>query len=489
MCSAASTARRPAERARIVTPAVMSAPAPTLDSAFVTTALAGMLRAHDGPERTFQRAVIDSRLVRAGDLFVALAGEHHDGHAFAAEAAKAGAHGLLLARPLEPLDGCTAFVVDDPLAALQRLAAEWRRALPATAVVGITGNVGKTTTKLITAALLGARYRVQASSENYNNEIGVPLCLLELRPQTERAVIELGMYTTGEIALLCEWTQPRIGVVLNVGPVHLERAGSMEAIIAAKCELPEALDADGHAVLNADDPDVRAMAAHTRARVWLFGSGEDAEVRGADVRGHGEDGFEFTLRAHGQSRRLSVPLPGAHLLANVLAAAAVGLADGMAFDAVAGAIERLDVPLRMRVRRLGGSVTLLDDTYNANPASMLAALDLLAELPGRRLALLGDMRELGALSDESHERVGRRVAEVVDALYTVGDLARGIGDAARAAGLRDIEHAASKEEATEALAERLRPGDVLLVKGSRALALESVVDELVAALGKPEGAA
>jgi UDP-N-acetylmuramoyl-tripeptide--D-alanyl-D-alanine ligase len=465
------------ERERAVT-----SNAPTLDAAFVAAALGDLLLSRSGPDRGFARAVIDSRLVQPGDLFVALPGETADGHSFVAAAVDAGASGLLVARPTERLDeasGPAQFVVADPLAALQRIAVAWRAALPSTDVIGITGNVGKTTTKLITAAVLGARYRVQASEQNYNNEIGVPLCLLETRPETQRAVIEMGMYTTTEIALLCEWTQPRIGVVLNVGPVHLERAGSLETIIAAKRELPEALPADGHAILNADDPDVLAMASHTAARVWLFGvKSAELDVRGSEVTSHGADGFEFELTASGQSRRLRVPLPGAHLVSNVLAAAAVGLADGMAFDAVCDAIEALDVPLRLSVRRIAGGVTLLDDTYNANPASMLAALDLLSQLPGRRIALLGDMRELGELTEQSHDRIGRRAAEVLDSLLTIGDLAVRIAESARAAGLDGARHFASKEQATAALRDQLREGDVLLVKGSRALELETVVHAL-----------
>ena len=463
---------------------------PTLDAAFVAGVLGSALRSRCGPERGFARAVIDSRLVVPGDLFVALPGEHHDGHDFAAEAAASGAAGLLLGRPVGALarTDCARFIVDEPLAALQRLAAAWRAALDATTVVGVTGNVGKTTTKLITAAVLAERYRVRASEHNYNSEVGVPLCLLELTPGRRACVIELGMYTTGEIAALCEWARPRIGVVLNVGPVHLERAGSMDAIIAAKRELVEALPADGHALLNADDPDVRAMASHTAARVWLFGSAADADVRGDALRSTGAAGFEFTLHALGAQRRVHVPLPGAHLLANVLAAAAVGLADGMTLDAVAAALSRLDVPLRLSVRPLPGGVMLLDDTYNANPTSTLAALDLLAELPGRRLALLGDMRELGERSHESHAQVGRRAAGVLDALFTVGELAKGIAEAAQLANLRAVEHIRSKDAAAAALLATLAPGDALLVKGSRALALETVVATLDRSLGEREQA-
>ena len=458
--------------------------APVLDTAFVRSALATELRDSSGPETRFTRAVIDSRRAQPGDLFVALPGEHTDGHTFVADAIARGASGVLVSHDLagvEPTAAC--FVVSDAqgvLGALQHLAVAWREALPGLEVVGVTGNVGKSTTKLITAALLAPRYRVQVNEANYNNEIGVPLCLLELRPKTERAVIEMGMYTTGEIALLCRWTRPRIGIVLNVGPVHLERAGSLDAIARAKRELPESLPADGHAVLNADDPIVRAMAPHTRARVWLTGTARDATVRGAGIESHGAGVFSFMLHFEHRARRVQVPLPGAHLVSNVLAASAAALADEVPFDAVCDAIERLDIPTRLMMRTLPGGVTLLDDTYNASPMATIAALDLLAQTTatGRRIALLGDMLELGELATGEHERVGRHAAGIVDALYTIGTLGRLLSDAARSSGLPASTHCATKDEAAEALRSMLRPGDVLLVKASRALALETVVRAL-----------
>ena len=454
---------------------------PRFDTDFAQRVLTGRLLERRGPDAHFTRAVIDSRRARPGDLFVGLPGEHADGTDFAADAVQRGATGVLLgALPGDPasLEGAAVLVVDDPLGALQQLGAAWRDALPATEVVGATGNVGKTTTKLMAASVLARQFQVQASELNYNNEIGVPLCLLELRPETERAVIEHGMYTTGEIALLCTWTQPRTGIVLNVGPVHLERAGSMDAIARAKRELVEALPADGHALLNIDDPVVAAMAGHTAAPVTRFGTAEDADVRGTDLEGLGAAGFAFTLHASGEHRRVRVPLPGAHLLSNVLAAAAAGLVEDIPLDVVCEALEALDVPLRLTVRDVAGGVTLLDDTYNASPAATLAALDLLSEMPGRKLALLGDMLELGDLAESSHDEVGRHAAGVVDALFTVGDLASRISDAAHGCGLGAVEHIQSKDAAAAALVATLRPGDALLVKGSRALALETVVAEL-----------
>lgn len=455
--------------------------APRLDVAFVTAALGSRLRravASDAVHTAeFTGAVIDSREAETGYLFVALPGERVDGHDYAAAAVQAGASGVIASRELPEVEatGVPVFLVDDTLAALQALGAAWRAALTDLRVVAITGSVGKTTTKAITAAILGRAFRVQANPLNYNNEISVPLCLLELRPETERAVIEMGMYTRGEIAVLARWARPSIGIVLNVGPTHLERAGSLEAIALAKRELPEALPRDGVAILNADDELVRAMAAHTPARVSSFGLDASADVRGSDVESRGADGFGFTLTFRGESQRLFVRLPGAHLVSNVLAGAAAGLAEGMSLGAVAEAIEALDVPTRMRVIPLADGTRIVDDTYNAQPASMLAALDLLDEMPGRHVALLGDMLELGSATRYEHERVGERAGEVLDALVTLGPQARHMGEVAQDTGHGEVHHASSREEATALLQALVRPGDALLIKGSHALGLEAVV--------------
>jgi UDP-N-acetylmuramoyl-tripeptide--D-alanyl-D-alanine ligase len=451
---------------------------PLLDSRFVVKTLGEMLRGQGGSERVFTRAVINSQVTHERDLFVALPGERSDGHLYAAAAVAAGASGCVLGHIVEGTETAARFYVDDPLTALQRLGAAWRTALPDLVVVGVTGNVGKTTTKLITAQLLGVRYRTQANEQNYNNEIGVPLCLLELQTTTERSVIEMGMYTRGEIALLCEWARPRTGIVLNVGPVHLERAGSIEKIALAKRELVEALPVDGHAILNADDAVVREMAGHTDAEVTFFGSDERADVRGVEVESRGASGFTFTLEVHEQRRRLAVPLPGTHLLSNVLAGIAAALVEGVTLDEVCEATEQLAVPLRLAVSEMPGGITLLDDTYNANPASMRAALDLLAEMPGRHVALLGDMLELGSETESAHASVGKLAAQEVEVLLTIGQLGSRIAEVARESGASDVTHLGTKDDAVRTLAERLRPGDVLLVKASNVLHLETVVRDL-----------
>ena len=438
-----------------------------------------------GPaDAAFRRTVTDSREVEPGDLFFALHGAHHDGHDFAGEAIAGGAAGLVVERPLDVSDGVTVFQVSDSLSALQRLAAYWR-ARHEVRVVGVTGSVGKTTCKEIVAAVLGARWRVHKSEFNRNTEIGLPLALLQLAPEHERAVLEMAMYGPGEIELLCRIAQPQIGVVMNVGPVHMERLGSMGAIVAAKAELVEALPQGGLAVLNGDDAPVAAMATRTRARVLLFGRSEQCHVRGSDLTGRGLDGISFRLSYQDSSVAVETPLPGRHHLYPCLAAAAVGLAEGMALSEIADALSQAPPELRLRVLPGPNGSTILDDSYNASPQSMLAALDLLSELSpgrggGRRIALLGEMRELGAAEDEGHRQVGERAADCVDLLLVVGERARPLYEAARSAGSAEARFLTLADEAIPILRAELQPGDHLLVKASRAVALESVVGALAA---------
>ena len=446
----------------------------------VVQGTAELLVAGYGPAgRHFNRAVIDSRQVQPGDLFFALRGQQHDGHDFVVDAVTRGAAGVVVERPLDAPPEVAVFQVSDSLSALQRLAAYCRGRHDVRAV-GVTGSVGKTTCKELTAAVLGARWRVLKSEANLNTEIGLPLSLLRLTSEHQRAVLEMAMYGPGEIDLLCRIARPHIGVVTNIGPVHLERLGSMGAIAAAKAELVEALPADGTAVLNGDDPRVAAMASRTRARVLLYGRSQQCEVRGSDLASRGLDGISFQLTYGGASERVETPLPGRHHLYPALAAAAVGLAEGMPLTEVATALREARPQLRQRLVTSAKGATILDDSYNASPQSMLAALDLLEELPGRRIALLGEMLELGSAEEESHRRVGQQAAARADLVLVVGERARPLYEAAKAAGPAEVRLLANTEEATPLLRSELKPGDYLLVKASRALALESVVDALVA---------
>ncbi len=441
--------------------------------------LGSMLQERRGPTvGRFRNAVIDSRQVGHGDLFVALRGERTDGQAFALDAVERGARALLLHEAIEELPSdVTSYVVADTLLALQRLAAG-RRDRRRAKVVGITGSVGKTTTKEIVASVLGVKYRVLKNEANYNNEIGLPLTLLRLTSRHQRAVLEMGMYALGEIRTLCEIARPEIGVVTNVGPVHLERLGSMEAIGAAKAELAEALPPHGFAIFNGDDPLVRAMVDRTRARPLFYGLAEMAGVRATDVSSRGLEGVSFRLHYQGQSVHVRTKLPGRHIVSNALAAAAVGLVDGVMLEDVALGLANADVQVRIRTLRGRNGAMLIDDTYNASPASMVAALDLLAEIPGRRIAVLGDMGELGAASKEGHLTVGRRAAETADVVHAVGVEAALIAQAASEAGHRDVYYWRSKEEIQVALRSDLRADDVVLLKASRALAFETLVEML-----------
>jgi UDP-N-acetylmuramoyl-tripeptide--D-alanyl-D-alanine ligase len=294
----------------------------------------------------------------------------------------------------------------------------------------------------------------------------------------ERAVVEVGMFELGEIRRLCEVAAPEIAVVLNVGPTHLERLGTMEAIAQAKGEAVEGLPRHGVAILNSDDHYVSRMAEKTKARVLTFGIENEADFRAFNIEGHGVDGTDFTLRCMGREMRVHSPLPGPRLVYNALAAIAVAVADGMSLEEAVGALAQQEISSRLVMKQAASGATILDDSYNASPASMLAALGVLAETPGHRYALLGDMLELGSAEADGHRSVGEEAARVVDGLFTVGPLGVQIAAAAAAAGLRTVRHFDDKDEAVQLLRDNLGPGDILLVKASHGLRLDAVVAEL-----------
>ncbi|HDN80721.1 MAG TPA: UDP-N-acetylmuramoyl-tripeptide--D-alanyl-D-alanine ligase, partial [Chloroflexi bacterium] len=312
---------------------------------------------------------------------------------------------------------------------------------------------------------------------NYNNEIGLPLTLLHLGPEYERVVLEMGMYALGEIAQLAEISLPVVGVVTNVGPVHLERLGTLERIAQAKAELVEAIPPEGVAVLNYDDERVRAMKDKTRGRVFYYGLSPEADLWADEIRSEGLSGVRFRFHYEGETIHARIPLLGRHSVHAALAAAAVGLIEGLSWGEIIAGLRDVSAQLRLvAVPGYNGS-TILDDTYNASPASTIAALNLLEELPGRHIAVLGDMLELGDYEEEGHRKVGRRALEVASLLITVGPRARIIGEEALACGMppENVYIFDSKQEAIRLLKELLEPGDVVLVKGSRGMRMEEVV--------------
>ncbi len=433
-------------------------------------------------DRPIRGAAVDSRLVKPGQLFVALPGERADGHQFISQAVTRGAAAVIVTRPLaDPaaLGDVTVVRVADSLAALGAVAAGWRRRFELL-VVGVTGSIAKTSTKEAIAAVLGKRLVTLRSEGNQNNEIGLPLTLLQLGQEHEAAVLEMGMYVGGEIAELARMAQPSIGVVTAVQPVHLARIGSLRAIEAAKGELLEALPPGGTAILNSDDPIVRRMGSRSVARSMTYGFGTDADVGAEAVESAGLAGMRFVLRTDAGRRPVTIPTLGRLSVHNALAGAAVGRAAGLSLDEIAAGLGvGWSAPHRVHVVRLG-AVTLVDDTYNASPRSVVAALDLLAGLPGRRGAVLGEMLELGEASVEGHRMVGEAAARTADWLLVVGQAAAGIAEGALAAGIDParLSMVPDLDAALEFLPPRLRDGDVVLFKASRGIGLEQLVEGL-----------
>lgn len=440
---------------------------------------------------SFAGAAVDSRSVVPGSCFVALRGERVDGHAYLDEAIANGAAVVLLERPPAelPTGADVALVqVGDSLRALQELAAA-RRSRFALRVVGITGSTGKTIAKEVVADALGTTFTVLRNEGNLNSETGLPMTLLRLEPGHDVAVLEMSMYTEGEIARLAEIARPEVGVVLAVHPTHLQRAGSIEAIARAKSELPQALPSDGLAVLNADDARVAAMAAVTRAPVRTFGIEAAADVRAGEIAGRGLAGTEFTVSAPWGSRRFRSAMPGRHLVAHALVAIAVAEHLAVPMDEVAAALARgSHAEHRMALLEAPGGATVVDDTYNASPVSVSAALAFLAETPlsgdRHRYAVLGDMLELGPDEERLHREIGAQAGATLDGLVAVGERGRWIADAALAAGLARVATAPDADAALEVVERTLAPsaGDLLLIKGSRGVEL----DRLVTALGAVE---
>jgi UDP-N-acetylmuramoyl-tripeptide--D-alanyl-D-alanine ligase len=448
-------------------------------------------------------AAIDSRQVIPGSLFVAIPGENVDGHAYVTQAFRRGAIAALIEHELEepfavidlrnglPAVGLAGFslpvcfLVNNTVTALQQIAAFWRRKL-AVRVIGITGSVGKSTTKEAIAQVLSQRYTTLKSAANLNNEIGLPLNVLRLTTGHQRAVLEMGFYVPGEIKQLCDIALPQVGVLNNIGTVHAERAGSQETIAQGKSELVEALPPapEGVAILNYDDPFIRPMKAQTKARVFYYGTTPEADLWADEVVGMGLEGIRLRLHFKNETLHLRVPLIGRHSVETVLRAAAVGLVEGLTWDEIVRGLQENHAQLRLSAVRAESGALILDDAYNASPESTLAALNLLEELQGRKIAVLGDMLELGQYEREGHEKVGIRAAQVADVLVTLGLRAHLIAKAARQAGMKkaSVVEFENADELVDWLKGHLASDDAVLIKGSHGLRM----DKIVAALEVPQ---
>ncbi len=451
-------------------------------------AVGGRLLAGDATA-TVSGVSIDTRTLKPGGLFVAIHGDRLDGHDFVEAAFAAGASGAVIGEPMPTLRpdlvaGRALIVVPETTRALQRLA-RWVRRRSGARVVAITGSAGKTTTKDVTAAFLELRYRVMRSSGNRNNHIGLPLSLLELDEETEVAVVELGMNHAGEIRRLVEIAEPDVRVWTNVAEVHLEFFPSVEAIADAKAEVFDGATRGTVLVANADDTRVMARVPAFPGRVVTFGTSDGADVRASEIEDRGIEGTGARVDTAVGTIRLDVPLLGAGNLRNVLAAVAVAVEFGVPLGQVAGRARTLRASAhRGDVIRLGGGVVVIDDAYNANPGAVCGALAVMAgerRFP-RRVAVLGEMLELGTQSVALHEACGRAAAAAgLARLVTVGgEAARRLGRAAVDEGMPEsaVTHAATSVEAAEIAGALVQPGDLVLVKGSRGIRTERVVERL-----------
>jgi UDP-N-acetylmuramoyl-tripeptide--D-alanyl-D-alanine ligase len=454
------------------------------------------------PEMTdliITEATIDSRQVIPGGMFVALPGERVDGHDFVSEAFRRGASFALIEHEVpgnfttidlrrnnipeivEPLNVPLCLRVDNSLMALQKIAAYWRRRLNLR-VIGITGSVGKSTTKEVIAEVLSQKYHTLKSPGNLNNEIGLPLTLLKLGAGHERAVLEMGFYVPGEIKFLCDIALPSVGVITNIGTVHAERAGSQEDIARGKSELVQSLPPapEGTAVLNYDDPWVRWMADKTKARVFYYGLDPQAELWADEVESEGLDGIRFRLHFKDEILYAHAPMIGQHSVHTALRATAVGLVEGLSWQEIFDGLQHGHTQLRLVAVRTESGAMLLDDTYNASPESMLAALNMLEEMEGHKIAVLGDMLELGQYEKQGHELVGVRAARVAEVLITLGTRAHIIAASARKAGMNseNIFQFEDIDKVTEWLRTNLTSHDAVLLKGSHGLRMDRITAAL-----------
>jgi UDP-N-acetylmuramoyl-tripeptide--D-alanyl-D-alanine ligase len=423
--------------------------------------------------------VADSRLVQRGDLFWGLPGSHCDGSQFAADAYARGAAGTIVSQKyVKPGPGCWSLQVDDSRQSLLKLAT-WNRARYSGRVVAVTGSVGKTTTRQMIRAVLERQFRGTTSPKNYNNHVGVPLSMTALDPRHQFGVLELAASAPGEIGSLAELCQPHVGVITRIGDAHLGGFGSLDALAKAKTELLEGLPIDGCAVLAGDDARLRRLASRSRAKIVWFGRGLDNDLVATNVESRdGRLGFEV------DGTHMSVAVWGRHHLCSALAAVAVGRLFGMRDVEISrGLCEFEPAPMRCQISNIGGA-TIIDDTYNASPVAMKAALELLRDInaPGRRIVVCGDMRELGEAAPRLHRNLGDQVVTLcgADLLVACGDHSSDVVDGARTAGMPQSRTLAvpDVDHLLEHCQRVVQPGDVVLIKGSRALAMERLVAQL-----------
>jgi UDP-N-acetylmuramoyl-tripeptide--D-alanyl-D-alanine ligase len=449
-------------------------------------------------DKNISSAIIDSRKATNNNLFIALPGERADGYQFLDDAFVNGASIALVDKETPKFNTIDlrkgyfnqeqiiskfplCLRVENTLEALHQIAAYWRKANQVK-TIGITGSVGKTSTKELTAALLSQKFKVLKNPGNRNNEIGLPLTLFDLDQTHEVAVLEMGFYVPGEIRTLCEIASPSIGVITNIGTVHAERAGSQEKIAQGKAELVQSLPAapEGIAVLNIDDPWVRWMIPQTKAQVFTYGFQQEADLKASDITVYGLNGVGCTLSYQGKEHQIRSPLLGAFSVYTLLCATAVALSLNLDWQLIEQGLSTADVDLRMQHFSLPNGATVLDDTYNASPASMIAALELLSSFKGRRIAILGDMLELGQYEIHGHQSVGKLCPSAADLLILVGERTKTVAKTAMELGFpKEMVHwFPNSTDAAHPASTLVKEGDVILVKGSNSMQMDHIITAL-----------
>jgi len=431
----------------------------------------------DNGKTSIERISTDSRTIKKGELFVALRGENFDGHKFVEDVGKSGAAGAIVDPKWKGKVPNTFAIIraEDTLLAYQNLAANYRKSLPIK-VVAITGSNGKTSTKDFCASVLGRKFRVTKTQGNFNNHVGLPRTILDATSEHEIGVWEIGMNHPGEVAALAKIAAPDAAIVTNVGVAHIEFMGTREAIAQEKGALTEAVSGEGTVILNADDPFSEGIAKRTHART-VFAGINNGVLRATEIE-QSASGSEFTILEGAHRCRAQLSVPGLHMVQNALLAVAAGRAFGVLLEECA--VGLATAPLtkaRLQIKEING-VQFLDDSYNANPDSMKAALRTLMELDadGKRIAVLGEMRELGAESQRGHEEVGEEAAALgVDQLIGIGEMGGIISGAAKKAGLEKSDTVGSTSEAADLLIDIAEPGDLILIKGSRLARTEDVI--------------
>ncbi len=447
------------------------------------------------PEARATGVCSDSRQIRGGELFVPLQGDRFNGHDFIEEALNQGAAGSFLRRQEESrvkgwdFPGKFLIRVEDVLESLGDLAHFWRRRQPA-CIVAITGSNGKTTTKEMAAHILSEKFNVLRTEGNLNNLIGLPLMLLRLSPEHEVAVLEMGMNRRGEIRRLCAMAAPQVSLITNIGRAHLEFLGSLEEVARAKGELWENLAGEDWIGVNLDDPQVCKLAAVARCRKKTYGISPAAEVRAESIGLDSPHGISFTLAVDGTKRSVGLRAFGCHQVSNALAAACIGAILGVEMDGIVTGLETFrPVPGRGQILPLGRNISVFDDTYNANPDSLNATVSAFLALTGERrgILVLGDMLELGSASAEAHQKAGKEVGEKGFAhLFFLGEYAAHLAAGARAAGVKGerIHPLGTHQEVVAGVKEILEDKDWILIKGSRRMAMEKILQGLIHHLGR-----